>query len=161
MMTGRKKMRNAIAPRHSQSGLAMVETVISIPLVILIMLGVAEIGNAVLQYNALTQHVRDGARYISANADQGSTNTVLLTTESIANTANVVAYGQVAAGSPLLPGLSAGNVTVTDLGNGNISVSVSYNYQPLFVSGIPSLVQGGRIGGNLTMNVEVIVRGLV
>jgi Flp pilus assembly protein TadG len=148
--------------RRRQRGLAMVESIIVLPVVLLLMLAVAELGNAILQYNALTQFVRDGARYAANAAASGSSQVVDLEASDIAETANLVAYGTITAGSPLLPGLDAGDVTVTDLGDGNISVAVSYAYQPLFAGGIPNTTDAGNsIGGGFTLNAEVIMRVLL
>jgi len=146
--------------RNKQQGLAMVETVICIPLVLVIMLAVAELGNAILQYNAVTQFARDGARYASVEASPGSSNIVDLTPAVIIQIQNIVAYGQTTVGTPLMAGLTPANVTVTDLGDGNVSVLVNMPYTSLFAAGIPNLMTGGSIGGGITLNAEVIMRVL-
>ncbi len=140
----------------------MVETVIVLPIVLVIMLAVAELGNAILQYNAVTQFARDGARYASIEAETGSTGIVNLTPAVITQVQNIVAYGRATGGTtPLIAGLTPADVTVTDMGDGNISVSVSFAYQSLFGGGIPNLMAGGTIaGGGITLNAEVIMRVL-
>ena len=150
----------SMAQHRKQRGLAVVESVIVLPLVLFIMLAVAEFGNAILQYNSLTQSVRDGAKFVAVAARRGSSGSVNLTAEDISETSNIVAYGTIAAGTPLLPGLSPADVTVPDLGNGNVSVTANYGYQPFFLGGVPNLVGGGNPGGAFTLSAEVVMRVL-
>jgi Flp pilus assembly protein TadG len=160
MIIAARKSMSCMGLKVKQSGLALVESVIAIPLVIVIMLGVAELGNAILQYNALTQFVRDGARYGSAHATQGSGNIFVLDGVTISEITNIVVYGRITAGSPLLQGLNPDNVTVTNMGNGNISVQANFDYQPLLIGGIPDLIRGGSIGGAFTLRAQAIMRVL-
>jgi Flp pilus assembly protein TadG len=51
-----------------QTGIAAVECVIVLPLVLFLILAVAEVGNAIQQYNSLTHAARDAARYASKKA---------------------------------------------------------------------------------------------
>ena len=152
--------RSKTCLRKGQRGLAVVESVIAMPVVIVIMIAVAELGNAILQYNALTQFARDGARFAAVAASPGSTGTINLTPAAIAEIQNLVVYGQTSGGPALIQGLGPSDVQVTNLGDGNISVAVSFQYQPLLVGGIPNLIGAGQIGGAFTMNAEVIMRVL-
>jgi hypothetical protein len=158
IMTSRPIKTNRQATR--QRGIAIVEFVIVLPLVLFITLGVAEMGNAIRQYNALTQSVRDGARHLSNIAMKGSSRVVTIDANDVIEVSNLVVYGSTAAGTPRLPGLTPGNVTVLDLGNNQVEVSASYAYQPLLIGGIPDLRGTGSTGGSFTMNAVVVMRAL-
>lgn len=120
------------SPRRSR-GVAIVEFVIVLPLCLMLMIGVAEFGRAFLQYNTLTQAVRDGARHLAGGALFGSTGTVAISGALATETQNLVVYGNISgAGAPVLAGLSPANVTVADAGGGNVSVTAVYGYNPIF-----------------------------
>lgn len=85
-----------IRPRPAP-GLALVEFVLIAPVLLLLLLAVAEMGRALYQYNTLTKAVYAGARYYAANvlvnADEANAKAILL-----------VQYGnETGAGEPLLP----------------------------------------------------------
>jgi Flp pilus assembly protein TadG len=150
-------MPRNLSPARKQAGLAVIETAIAMPLVVFMMLFVAELGNAFLQYNALTQGVRDGARFL-ASAPNGTGGVIILDADDIATTSQLVAYGTVGTGTPIVPGLMPGDVTVVNLGNGNFSLTVNYDYQPLLLGGLPLFYSGGSLGGAFTMRVGVVMR---
>ncbi|MGQ0443776.1 MAG: TadE/TadG family type IV pilus assembly protein [Beijerinckiaceae bacterium] len=80
---------------RTQKGVAIVEFTIVLPLLLLLMLAIAEFGRALYQYNALTKAVRDGARFMSENAfigDSGQVSTVAPT-----EVKRLVAYGAIGA----------------------------------------------------------------
>ena len=60
-MSGRTQS-NGVRRQH---GIATVELAIVAPILLLILLGVAEMGRALFQYNTLSKAVRDSARYYS------------------------------------------------------------------------------------------------
>lgn len=87
--------------RHAQRGVAAVELALIIPLLILLMLVVTEMGRAIMQYNVLTKSVRDAARYLS----------VQVPGTKLAEAQNLVVYGNTSGtGTPILPGLTTANV---------------------------------------------------
>jgi Flp pilus assembly protein TadG len=144
---------------HSrQHGIAVVECVIALPVVIFLIMAVAELGNAILQYNTLTQAVRFAARYTAENAGAG-TGVIQLDATKIAEGKNFVANGTPSGGSAILPGLDPSNVSVTLVG-GNVRITVAYPYQPLFAGNIPALVGDGSGGGAFTMKAEMIMKVL-
>jgi Flp pilus assembly protein TadG len=153
------QQKNQSKRGNRQRGIAIVEFVIVLPVVLFITLGVAEMGNAIRQYNALTQSVRDGTRHLAEWAARGNT-PVNITSSLVTEVSNLVVYGSTVAGTPRLPGLTPTNVTLQDLGDGQVSVSASYAYQPLLIGGIPDLVGVGSTGGTFTMNAEVVMRAL-
>lgn len=123
-----------------QQGLAMVEFVLVLPLLLLLMFASAEIGRALFQYNTLLKAVRDGARYISQNAFIGTSTVV--DTAAKTEASNLVVYGAIGktacdAHGPCdqLPGLKASDVKTPDpvLKDGNyyVTVSTTYTYKPM------------------------------
>lgn len=152
------QVRVPIFPQHPppgrSRGLAAVELALLMPVYLMLMLGVAELGRACYEYNTLTKLVRTGAKYISREANNGA-GVVELTGSNKTATRNLVVFGTPAGtGSPLLAGLSVNDITVTAVGS-NITVSVSYNYTPLFTV-IPDFGMGeGDINALGTMNASV------
>ena len=145
---------------RSQRGIAMVEFVISAPVVLFIGLAIAEMGNAFLQYNTLTQSLRDGARELASVAGKGSAGVIDITADELTAVSNLVAYGTTGTGTAVVPGLVPGDVTVTNMGDRNLSIQVDYVYQPLLTGGIPKLYTTGDINNAFTMSAEMIVRAL-
>jgi Flp pilus assembly protein TadG len=157
----RKPLQNRSGSRaHSQRGIAVVEFVIAAPVVLFVGLAIAEMGYAIMQYNTLTQSLRDGARHLAAVAENGSTGVVVLKAEDRTAVANLVAYGTTGSGTAVVPGLAPGSVTINDLGDLTLSIRVDYTYQPLLVGGIPKVFASGSVSNALTMSSEMIVRAL-
>lgn len=91
--------------RMFQRGVAAVEAAfLLIPLVILL-LGIAELGRAFYQYNTVAKATRDGARYLSMMAPG---------TGHAAARCLVVTGSPSCAGSALVEGLEVGNVSICD-----------------------------------------------
>lgn len=144
MRTGRQPQSRV--PAHCQRGLAMVEFVIGTPVLLLVFYGICEFGNAFVQYSVLTDATRDADRYLASNALLGSTGVVNLSPALVAATQNLVVFGNTGGGgTPLLQGLTTGQVTVAVDANNNVSVSVAYPYVSLFGGIVPLFVNGGHI----------------
>lgn len=152
-------MKNVISFRR-QGGTAMVELAIVVPLLLFLLLGIAEFGNAFNQYNTLTKTVRDGARYAAGKVlDGGSMGNIppTLDTDFVSAVKNMVVYGvpdptKVATPPPpILPGFSTGNVTVTRMNAQHLQVSATYSYIPLLGPGasLPTFGVGG--GGSMSL----------
>jgi Flp pilus assembly protein TadG len=147
--------------RSAQRGVAAVEFTIALPLLIFLFLAVTELGRAFLHYNSLTRAVRDSARMVSTRAILGSGGVVSLDATVVTAARNLVAFGNPQGTGPaLLPGLTAGNVTVRDAGSNNIAVSVTYNYQPMIGSALPNLVGTGPLATTFTLSAEVVMRAI-
>lgn len=144
-----------------QRGVAAVEFAIALPVLLFLMMATAEFGRIMSQYDTLTKTVRDGARYLAANALANSTAQVVnVTAQMQTATANLVATGTTnAGGTPLLPGLAPGNVTAIDLGNGYISVAATYTYQPMLAS-LPTFGLTGPLSLAIPLKATVVMRPL-
>lgn len=93
--------------RHGQQGVASLELALLAPLLLTLLLGAAEFGRAVLQYNAVVKNVRSAVRYLS-NYAPGDT-------AAQARAKNLLVYGSTTAGSnALVPGLVTSQVKVSD-----------------------------------------------
>lgn len=147
--------------RSRQRGLAVVEFAIALPLLLFVMLATAEVGRFLSQYDTLTKSVRDGSRYVAGKAAVGTTGIVSISSQLRTEAGNLIATGAVGgSGTPLLPGLSAANVTVTDAGNGYVTVSASYTYTPMLGASLPTFGLSSPISLAFPLNATVVMRAL-
>jgi Flp pilus assembly protein TadG len=149
------------AKRDRCRGLAIVEFVIVVPICLMLVIATAELGRAFLQYNTLTLAVRDGVRHLAGHALFGSTGTINITNGLQQQTQNLVVYGNIwGTGSPMLPGLTLADVTVADVGGGNVSVTAAYPYNPIF-GFVPRFSFGSSIAvTGITLRSGVTMRAL-
>jgi len=152
--------RNMTIDRKPQSGVAVVEFLIVLLMLIPMMVATVEFGRYIYQLNTLTKAVRDGARYAGDNAPTSS-GLVSVSAALRSETQNLVAYGNVvqASGTEVLSGITAGDVTVTTIDVSGITpspshvrVSATYDFEPLF-SFIPD-----NLG--ITMTASTVQRGI-
>lgn len=137
------------------------ETLVVSPLLLLLLVGTAEVTNAFVEHNALTKATRNAARYLSANAILGTTGVVQISDQLAAATRRLATYGNLAgAGSPVLPGLSVTNIAVLDLGNNNVQVSITYPYTGLLGGTLPGFGIGASSSLNVSLQATVIMRAL-
>jgi hypothetical protein len=88
-----------------QRGVAAVELGLLLLLLVTLAFGVAELGRAAYQYNAIAKGVRDAARYLSQQTPA----------TAIADAKNLVVYGSLTnTGQPAAPGLTTEFVDVRD-----------------------------------------------
>ena len=144
-----------------RKGIAMVEFVIVLPICLLLMMVTAEFGRAFMQYNTLTKSIRFAVRYVASNALPGQTGVVTINGAVQTETQNLVVYGNtLGTGSVILPGLTTGAVTVADAGGGNVSISVTYPYAPIFAL-LPGFIYGGDISTTgISLQAAVTMRAL-
>jgi Flp pilus assembly protein TadG len=139
----------------------MVEFAIALPFLLMLMLATAELGRLLSQYDTLTKAARSGARYVASNALQGSTGVISITPQVQTAAQNLVIKGNVGGtGTTLLPGLVAGNVTVTSPAPNYVSVSASYPYQPMVGAILPTFGFTGPLAMNYPLKVSVMMRAL-
>jgi Flp pilus assembly protein TadG len=126
-----------------QRGIATVELVIVAPILLLILLGVAEMGRALFQYNTLSKAVRDSARYYSTEVFDG---------DNKAGAINLVKYGKIEAGTvtqQLLPGTVNVNPPTTEIKATGTYVTVTASYTFTFLTGNPLAGMVGWFGSAL------------
>jgi Flp pilus assembly protein TadG len=142
-------------------GVAMVEFTIVLPVILLLILGVTELGRAMIRYNALTKAIRDGARYAASNALEGTTGLVNIDAGLVGEVQNVVVFGNPAGtGYALMSDLSPGHVSISAVGTQEIRVDVDYPYVPLLGNSIPSFGTGSDLSFAFTMRASVNMRAL-
>ena len=145
---------------RDQAGVAIVEFVVALPLLLLLLMATAEFGRAFLQYTTLSQGIQDGKRYVISNAMSGSTGTIVVTENVIDATKNLVVFGNVAgAGAAALPGLTTEDISVVSIGGGYIRVSGSYRYNPVFPL-LPTFGFGEDLATLFTFQAAVVGRAL-
>lgn len=150
-------LKHKFGGNRKQRGVAVVECVIILPVVLFIMLAVAEMANLILTYNTLTRTVRDGARYISSEAGAGP-GVIQLTDDKIERTQNLTVYGKITAGGKtVLPGMTTDNVVVNMETADDVFVSAVYNYQPLFVPVIPGIGGARMTGSGFEMTTKIVM----
>jgi len=144
-----------------QRGIAMVEFTIVLPVMLVMILGVTELGRAMIRYNALSKAVHDGARYAAAYALLGTTGTVSLNATLTSEIRNLVVYGNPQGnGQPVLEGLAPQQITVASVGTDRVVVSASYPYEPLIGPGLPGLGLGSTKDLAFNMQAAVSMRAL-
>lgn len=154
----RTAVHGAAPAARRQRGIATLELAIAAPLLVLLMLGTFEVGRAFVQYTALSNSVRNAARFVAEQAVNGSTGVVSVSSALRTQAQNLVAYGSIASGTALLPGLAPGQVTVASSAAGDVTVTVVYPYAPVVGPDIPDLGFGGPISLLFNMTAAVTLR---
>jgi Flp pilus assembly protein TadG len=143
-----------------QRGLALVEVVLVLPVALILMMATAEVGRALMEYNALNKALREGARYVARTATLGSTGIVQIDAPTRTATNNLIVYGNTqGTGSPRLTGLRANQITLAAAASGSVSLTAAYPYQPLFLR-IPGFTYGNDVDTALTLQAGVVTRAL-
>jgi Flp pilus assembly protein TadG len=144
-----------------QDGVAAVELTIALPVLLLLIVGVTELGRALVRYNALTKTVHDGARYAASYALLGTTGMVNIDAQLLTEVRNVVVYGNKGGvGAAVLAGLQPAQVQVVDVGGDEVRVDVAYPYQPLFGAVLPNFGLGSSPPMSFVMQASVSMRAL-
>ena len=149
----RRHWRNPIS---WQRGAVLAEMALVTPILLLLMLATAEVTRAFVDHNTLTKAVRNGARYVAANAYQGTTGVVFVGAALRAETQNLVVYGNIAGtGVPVLPGLTPAAITIIDIGANNVRISAAHTISGLLGPVLRSFHGGSDI--NMVHNLEATV----
>ncbi|WP_413111003.1 TadE/TadG family type IV pilus assembly protein [Thaumasiovibrio sp. DFM-14] len=131
-------MKRFLSKKRKQRGLAMVEMTIILPLLLLLLFAIMELGRAFFYHTQVQKLSRNSARYLVNVVGTGSTGVYTLSSDNITTAKNIVLYGsEAASGTSWLPTLSADHVTVSLNGN-VVNVEVRYPYQPI-MSALPNL----------------------
>ena len=148
--------RNWRKPISCQRGAVLAEMALVTPILLLMMLATAEVTRAFVDHNTLTKAVRNGARYVAANAFQGTTGVVFVGVALRAETQNLIVYGNIAGtGAPVLPGLIPADITITDVGANNVQVSAAHTISGLLGPVLRSFHGGSDM--NMVHNLQATV----
>lgn len=151
-------MSTALHPPRHIRGLALVETAIALPILLIVLVAAAEVGRAFVQYTLLSHHVHGAARYLAEQALDGTTgipnvdriDADALTagdTVTIRELARrLLVFGTTCPGAPacttpieVLQGLDASPIDITVVGT-EVEARARYEYQPLLVDVLPRLL---------------------
>ena len=128
-----------------QRGIAMVELAIALPLLLLLLLAIGEVGRLLFQYNSLLQASRDASRFVAGQAWNRTLGRLEITAALQDQARSLAVYGVPTAqadGRPLVPGLSPDRVAVSVQGTDHVQVSITYPFLPVFGNGLPNLGNG-------------------
>src|SRR5438552_16144147 len=110
--------------RSGRRGNAMLELAFSVSVLVPSFVGTFQFGYTFYVYNNLNSAVRGGARYASMQSYDSGTSTP--STAFSTAVKNVVVYGNAAGtGTPIAPGLTAGNVQIVAVMKGAIPTSIT------------------------------------
>lgn len=138
--------------RRRQKGLAAVELVIGLPILLLLLVGVVEVARAFVEMNTLTKSIRVGARYASTLSQMSGCGPVMAAQD---NVKHIVVYGTLKTGAAsLIDSLSTTDVTVNCENNLFVTVSATYTFQPIFADKIPY----SDVSLALPMNAATVMR---
>ncbi|MGF1702942.1 pilus assembly protein [Photobacterium makurazakiensis] len=144
---------------RKNQGLAIIEFTILLPIFLLIMFSIAELGRAFYTYNELDKLSRDSARYLSSEINKGTTNNYSLTDIDILSATNLAIYGSINGGTEtVIPNLALSHVQIT-LTDNYINVVITYPYQPV-LSVIPNFFSGDEFDLNFSLTSSYSMRVL-
>jgi Flp pilus assembly protein TadG len=140
--------------RRRDRGQSLLEFAMVLPLLLLLAVGTIEFGRAYYHYNTLSKAVRQAARYITSHEYSAQEQT---------RAKRMAIYGNAdGTGSPILPGLTVSNISITERGGGGttntdppewVKVSVTgYTFQTMFRGIVP-------LSASLTPGVEMLFMG--
>jgi Flp pilus assembly protein TadG len=131
------------------------------PILLFVMLATAEVTRVFVEHNTLTKAVRDGARYVAANAYQGTTGIVSVGAALAAETSNLVVYGNTAgAGAPVLTGFTTADVTVAYVGANNVEVTASHAISGILGPILRTFYAGPDVGMVHNLQATITMRAL-
>ncbi|EGA69062.1 hypothetical protein VISI1226_07143 [Vibrio sinaloensis DSM 21326] len=138
--------------RKRQQGLAAVELVIGLPVIMLLLLSVTEIARMFVDMNTLTKAVRVGARYAMTQSDAAGCGPIMLAQNDVKQ---LVVYGTLNSGTePLLSSLSTSDISVACENNLFVTVSASITFSPAIGDKLP----GTELSLAVPLNASSVMR---
>ncbi|WP_417534628.1 TadE/TadG family type IV pilus assembly protein [Marinobacterium stanieri] len=151
-------------PQH-QTGLAVVEVTLVLPVLLILMLATAEIGRVLYQYNTLTKAQRNGARLLATHLNYGQQSSLSdcptlggsLPDDLLNRASNLIVYGAEEGGAtPVLSGLTTSDVGFCEDTLSNvIQVHLSYDFAPMMFNSLPTFGAGDDISLNFTLDSSI------
>lgn len=149
-----------IRQAKAQGGVAMVEFAIALPLLLLLLLAVAEFGRMLYHYNSLMQASRDASRFVAGQAWNRTLGKIVLDEGLKSNTRDVAVYGApVSSGTPVVPGLTTDHVSIEQVGTEHVQVRINYEFQPVIGDGIPAFI-GAEVSLSIPLVATTVMRTL-
>ena len=138
--------------RTRERGSALVEAAISIPLLLVLMVGIFEVGRAYQTWQVLTNAAREGAR-MSITPSSTPSNTTALIRQYMAD-------GQLSNSSTAVINVNkSGSIDVNGTPVSASLVTVDYPFSFIMLQPVVRLVvPGSTVGGPLTMRATAIMR---
>ncbi|MES9858477.1 MAG: TadE/TadG family type IV pilus assembly protein [Sedimenticola sp.] len=144
---------NSGSPQRER-GAALIEFALVVPLLVMLVLGITELGHALFEHNTLQKAVSAGARYLGRSYDGLDTNdcsTGANWSTAVSRAGNLVLYGHIDGASTttgddssvtnngILPNVSSDMISVTlrtdsDTGLCVIQLAADVEYTPIFAS---------------------------
>ncbi len=148
-----------------QRGAVLAEMALVTPILLVLLLVTADLTRAFIEHNTVTKAVRNGARYVAANAFEGTTGVVNIDATLRIETQNLVVFGSTTppgGASPVVPGLTLANITVVQIaGTDDIAVSATYALGGLFGPVLPiNFYSGDTISASRTLRATVTMTAL-
>lgn len=139
-------------PDSRERGSAMVETAISIPILLVMMVGIFEVGRAYETWQVLTNAAREGARMSVTPSSSQSTTTALIR--------QYMADGQLTKSATAAVVVNKGaSINVNGTPMSASAVTVDYPFEFIMLQPVVRLVApGATVGGPLTMRATAIMR---
>jgi Flp pilus assembly protein TadG len=145
-----------------QGGVAMVEFAVALPLLLLLLLAVAEFGRMLYHYNSLMQASRDASRFVAGQAWNRTLGKIVLESDEDlkSKTKNIAVYGApVSSGTPVVPGLTTDHVSVEQVDTEHVQVRISYEFQSVIGDGIPAFI-GSEVSLSIPLVATTVMRAL-
>jgi Flp pilus assembly protein TadG len=135
-----------------ERGSAMVETAIAIPILLVLMVGIFEVGRAYETWQVLTNAAREGAR-MSVTPGSSQSNTTALIRQYMAN-------GQLTKSATAAVDVNTGaSIDVNGTPVSASAVTVDYPFEFIMLQPVVRLVApGATVGGPITMRATAIMR---
>ena len=148
-----------------QRGAVLVEMALVTPILLVLLLVTADLTRAFIEHNTVTKAVRNGARYVAANAFEGTTGVVNIDATLRTETQNLVVFGSTSppgGASPVVPGLTPANITVVQIaGTHDVAVSATYALGGLFGPVLTTnFYSGNTISASRTLRATVTMTAL-
>lgn len=145
--------RRVFTQLKGERGVAIVEFAIALPLLLLLLLAIAEFGRMLYQYNILLQASRDAGRYVSGQAWDRTLGKIDLNSDLKSKTQNVALFS--------VPFTLAADsvVETTQVGSEHVQVTITHTFRPLIGNGIPSFI-GNGVALNFPLVATTVMRVL-
>jgi Flp pilus assembly protein TadG len=145
--------------RSDERGVQLVEVALVVPIMLLLFGAVAEFGRYFYEYTTAAKAARVGARFLVSKKVNSAT-------DYQTQAKNLVVYGNIGGtGSPVLPGMTIGNVDVQYVGvTSGIPETVTINivnYQHQSIVNLGALLKNTALSTNVDVKPSVTMRFLL